>query len=100
MSSVKLSGAQFKAFWDSDWGLGDPGTFYADDVFGSVNGRETDPSEELNEESSTWSLKDTDKVEISSGVIYVQEADKDADIEIDLVRFIRKWLKEQKTASA
>lgn len=85
---VKLNGAQFKAFWASDWGLGEPGAFYADDVSAAVNGVMTD-------DIDTEKLKDNDSLNVLGGVIFHGE---DARAEIDLVSFIRKWLKLQKTA--
>jgi len=86
---VKLNGAQFKAFWASDWGLGEPGSFFADDVCAAINGVITD-------DIDTEKLEDKDSLNVLGGVIF---HGGDAREEIDLVSFIRKWLKAQKVAT-
>jgi|ERR1019366_3027779 hypothetical protein len=88
--SVKLNGAQYKAFWTSDWGFKEG--YYIDDLAVSVNGVRM--FDDVNEED----IKDTDKIVVEYGIIYYDGEDG-KHLNTDAVPVIRKWLKDQKTAT-
>lgn len=88
---VKMTGAQFKAWLNSDWG---PDAMWEEEDY-TVNGAEV-----LEDESyDTDKIADTDVVVLKSGIIFTDQNDIRHCPTISAVTHAKGWLKAQSTVT-
>lgn len=92
---VKMTGAEFRAFWNADWSDAGPAPIVEGEVV-VVNGNrfgddEDGDSYDLNPDT----IDPAAKVEIVSGVIVPDETDIRSEKYVDLVGYARRWLKKR-----
>jgi hypothetical protein len=87
--AVRMTGAQFKAFWGAEWG---PNAMIEEEAV-TVDGEEFDTCDGIVEE-----IPDASRVIMTGGIIIPdQMAHRQA--EINAENFARKWLKAQTTVT-
>ena len=84
---VKMTGAQYKAFMEADWG---PDAMREEAEI-TING-EPVPEDFCDDERTL--MKDGDLITVSGGVLYPDQTGRPRHF-IDAERFARKWLKDQ-----
>ena len=97
--SVTTTGAQFKAFYNDPkiWGAtGSDESWYVEDLFVVINGRDADMDEVHNEHGDMFErLPDDAIVEIETGDICWQGRGEAPKREYDIVRAFERWEKDQ-----